>query len=392
MNPEKLVIKIAEIGKQNPSYPSLNEIEIFQHYYENGNLNKQKLDERDGSLTRREAITRFLLLSAVLDQGPDIVGLRRMLLETTNELYRKEIRFLHKPISFFSEIGVALDEILTQHQSIKEIRASIWAKTNQSNPNRYNLFLDNARQVLGYAIFRWGVPLILPYLLERDLNDKKSPLSASALLDYLEEHDSTEIMTQQLKDHERYGLGKAIGDKAAHLFGKWLVSSFGVSRRQDTGWDNYSYEVPYDSNAGRVLWRTGYLLCWASKDDFINRKVLQPGAGKNGTTYIRVTNIRGMKCARAVDNHLWDAYLQICSKHLKTCKKPKFIQIQQIQHIYLWLNRDKGVHVANFDDGLIYIGTQFCFNHSQPDCKNCPIRDCCEGYNSNKNLIDDFRT
>jgi len=27
-------------------------------------------------------------------------------------------------------------------------------------------------------------------------------------------------MSQEIKDNERYGLGKAIGDKAAHLFAK----------------------------------------------------------------------------------------------------------------------------------------------------------------------------
>jgi hypothetical protein len=33
-------------------------------------------------------------------------------------------------------------------------------------------------------------------------------------------------MSQELKSNERYGLGKAIGDKACHLFAKWAVSRF----------------------------------------------------------------------------------------------------------------------------------------------------------------------
>ena len=157
MDPEQLVIKIAEIGRSKPSSPSLHEVEIFKHYFASGKvLDRNCLDQRDGSLTRREALTRFLLLNAVLDQGPDIEGIRQMLIQTTNELYRKEVRFLHKPVSFFSEIGIAIDEILTQHEAIREIRSSDWARVNRSNALRYNLFMDNARQVLGYAIFRWG--------------------------------------------------------------------------------------------------------------------------------------------------------------------------------------------------------------------------------------------
>ncbi|WP_298007368.1 MULTISPECIES: hypothetical protein [Anaerolinea] len=393
MDPEQLVIKIAEIGRENPSSPSLHEVEIFKHYFASGEVvDRNRLDQRDGSLTRREALTRFLLLSAVLDQGPDIEGIRQMLIQTTNELYRKEVRFLHKPVSFFSEIGVAIDEILTQHKAIREIRSSDWAKVNRSNASRYNLFMDNARQVLGYAIFRWGVPLALPYLLEKDNQSEGKPVE-NALLDYLESYDSTEKMTQQLKDHPRYGLGKAIGDKAAHLFGKWLVSSFRLTRKSESGWDDFSYEVPYDSNAGRILWRTGYLHHWADEQDFKKQNVLQPGKGKGNTTYIRVTNLRGMKAVKNVSPELWDPYQEICVRHLKTHRKrPQNLQIQQIQHVYLWAHRDQGLNVAHFDDGLIFIGTRYCLNHDQPDCQQCPISALCEGKTSNKDLILNYRT
>ncbi|BAJ62339.1 hypothetical protein [Anaerolinea thermophila] len=392
MELQELVIAIAEVGKEHPSRPLLHEVEIFRHFFVQGEIDWKNLDQRDGSLTRRETLTRFLLLCAVLDQGPDIEGIRRMLIETTNELYRKEIRFLHKPISFFSEIGVAIDEILARHEAIKNIRARVWAEANRSNPARYNLFMDNASQVLGYAIFRWGVPLSLPYLLEKD-RQKENLSGENALLDYLESYDSAERMTQQLKDHSRYGLGKAIGDKASHLFGKWLVSSFRLTRQSGDGWDDFSYEVPYDSNAGRVLWRTGFLLHWADEEDFKKQLVLQSGKGKGNTTYLRVTNLRGMKAVKNVGDNLKEPYEEICLRHLKTHKKrPKNFQIQQIQHIYLWQNRGRGLHAAHFDDGLIFIGTHYCFNHDQPDCQQCPINTLCMGYSSERRLIRDFRT
>lgn len=308
-----LLIAIAKVGKKSPSSPALHLVEPFEHFFDGtGNLKHGELNRQDGSLTRREVLTRFLLLNAVLDQGPDIVGLRQMLIQVTTELYKQEIRFLHKPISFFQEIGLSIDEILAQHETVKSIRSAIWAEENLSQANRYNFFMDNSRQVLGYAIFRWGVPLALPYLLEKDAKKQQDEISSTLLLDYLESHSSTEQMTKKIKEDHRYGLGKAIGDKAAHLFGKWLVSCFNLTRQNSPGWGEFSYEVPYDSNAGRVLWRTGYLLNWANEETYKQWEVLQPGKGKSGTTYIRVTNLQGKKAESDITGDLRTAYNDIC--------------------------------------------------------------------------------
>lgn len=347
-----------------------------------------ELDDTDGSnITRRELLTRFLLLNAVIDQGPDIVGVRNLLVNVTNDLYSREIRFLHRPLSFFQELGIAINQILSQHQSIKAIRAQEWAQENRSRASRYNLFMDNSRQVLNYAVFRWGVPLALPLLLEKDLGDKPS---FSPLLDYLESYPSAERMTNNLKDHERYGLGKAIGDKACHLFAKWLISSYALTRRREPSWGPYSFEVPYDSNAGRVLWRTGYLLHWASEEEYIKRQVIQKGQGKGGLDYIRVTNIRGMPTSRPLPKEIQEAYGEIAVQHLVTHKKkPAKFEIQRLQHPFLLLAKQT---IAAFDDGLIYIGTNYCFNHDQPRCEECPLNDLCAGHISSPHLIQNYRT
>jgi len=381
---QHLVEKIAEVGKEHPSPPPLRDVEPFRHFFlSNGQIDTVHLDDRDGSCTRREILLRFLLLNAVIDQGPDLIGVRQLLIDVTNKLYREEVRFLHKPISFFEELGLAIDQILKKHKSIKAVRAAIWAAENQSNAARYNLFMDNSKQALNYAVFRWGVPIALPLLLERDFEEHRP----TALLDYLESWKSAEEMSQKLKNHERYGLGKAIGDKACHLFAKWMVSSFHLTRRREISWADFSFEVPFDSNAGRVLWRTGYLLKWASRDEYLRRRVIQPGAGKGGTHYIRVTNIRGMRASKEVPSYLREIYNDIAMNHLKTHQRPpRTVEIQRIQHIYLKTSfSTTGLGVANFDDGLIHIGTKYCFNHADPLCAKCPINDLCEGYQSNVN-------
>ncbi|MBM3334282.1 hypothetical protein FJY63_06440, partial [Candidatus Sumerlaeota bacterium] len=289
-----MLLSIAAVGAQSRMVPHIRGIEAFQHFFDaSGHIDISALEKRDGSCLRRELILRFLVLSAVLDQGPDIVGVGQLLVEVTNDLYRNEVRFVHNPSALFSELGIAIDQIIKQHTSIKEIRSEIWARENQSSPARYNLFLDGTKQALCYVVFRWGVPLALPLLLERDEPDDN--LKPSVLFRHLKQWRSAEEMSLQLKNHERYGLGKAIGHKACHLFAKWAVSSFSLLSDGRPNWGRFSFEAPFDSNAGRVLWRTGFFLQWANESDYRERKVVQPGAGKGGVNYIRVTNIRGMR-------------------------------------------------------------------------------------------------
>jgi len=389
----QLIRAIAQLGRSNACPPPLNEIEPFSHFYNShGHLDSANLDRRDGACTRREVLLRYLLLCAVVDQGPDMVGVSRLLIDVTNALYRREVRFLHTPIEFFQELGLAIDEILEKHQTVKGLRAAIWGRENQTKPEKYSLFMDNSKQVLNYAVFRWGVPLALPLLLDRDCrDDSKRPC---VLVDYLESWPSAEEMSQQIKDHERYGLGKAIGDKACHLFAKWMVSSFRLTRRTDRAWADFSFEVPYDSNAGRVLWRTGFFLYWASEEDYIRHDVVQPGRGKQGLNYIRVTNIRGMPATRALPANLQSRYTDISITHLRTHKQqPRKVEIQRIQHAYLLEDFPRtGLGAADFDDGLMCIGTRYCFNHAEPLCTDCPIGDLCEGHNSNSSFIADYRT
>lgn len=235
-----------------------------------------------------------------------------------------------------------------------------------------------------------GVPLILPYLLNIDKN-KSGIISNQPLIDYLEEHPSGEVMSEQIKKHERYGLGKAIGNKACHLFAKWYIDSFNIVRNKNTSWGSLSYELPLDSNAGRVLFRMGWINQITTIDELLEQNVIDEKKGKNGKHYIRVTNIRGMSIP--YDKFVEDyrkANEEIITKHLMTGKRqPRSIQLQQIPNILL-LNTEYGI--GNLDDGLIHIGTNFCFNTDDPRCAKCPVNNLCDGYNKNNSLITDYST
>lgn len=388
----ELVRAIAEQGRRHPCPPALGELEAFRHFFKgDGKLDFSKLDERDGSCTRRELILRFLVLCAVIDQGPDMHGVRRLLVDVTNSLYRREVRFLHTPISFFKELNISIDDVLASHAGIKRLRAKAWAEANQTNPERYNLFMDGTKQVLDYVVSRWGVPLALPLVLDKRASEERR---ATALIDHLESYESAEAMSIGLKSDERYGLGKAIGNKACHLFAKWMVSSFNLARNKDKAWGVFSFEVPYDSNAGRVLWRTGYLLNWARKEEYENKNVIQAGAGKSGKHYIRVTNIRGMGVHANVSENFKSRYDDVVVNHLKVNRKsPRKIQIQIVQHVYLLGMHDETMlSPADFDEGLMHIGVKYCFNHSEPNCGECPVNMHCQGYNDTPDLIHNYRT
>jgi hypothetical protein len=390
-----LLETIATVGRDRAVCPDLTQVEPLRHFFgDAGDLRRDLLDVHDGACTRRDVLLRYLLLSAVLDQGPDIQGIRALLAQVTNDLYRREVRFLHRPLAFFEDLGIAVDSILLQHEGVKTLRAQDWAIANQSQASKYNLFMDNCKQALNYAVFRWGTPLAVPLMLERDLvksgNEGARP---TALADYLERWKSAEIMSQQLKDHSRYGLGKAVGDKACHLFAKWMVSTYCLSRRRAPGWDDLSYELPYDSNAGRLLWRTGYLLRWATVAEYKNKDVIQENKGKGGTDYIRVTNIREMRVTQPVPPDLVGPYRDVVLNHLKTRQRFSKYNIHEMQHAYLAAMYDRtGLGVADLDDGLIYIGTTYCYNHSEPRCDACPIGAHCAGRQGNIDLIEKYRT
>jgi hypothetical protein len=389
---QNLVIEIAKIGRKNGNSSFLvDNIFPFRYYFNNKYvLDLAKLDEIDGLWTRREIFARFLLVSSVLNQGPDIEGLNLLFKNTINSLYEKEVRIFHKPLDFFKEIGVSIDEILENHKKIKNIRAKDWAKENKTIPSKYNLFTDKTKQVLGYAVYRWGVPLCFFYLLEKD-NQKKNKQSKEPFVEYIESWPSAEIMSQMIKDHERYGLGKAVGDKAGHLFAKFYIHAFKLTKRNDISFGPLSYELPFDSNAGRVLFRTGFLLSCANLSDYEKWDVIQKGKGKGGRNYIRVTNIRG-KRSKIFSNSpvIMSDYAKISIDHLKTKKRnPSEIEIQQIPNVLL-LN--SGYGIGDLDDGLIYIGTNYCYNHEQPLCNKCPIKNLCLGYKQRKDLISNYRT
>ncbi len=387
----EILILAGGVGRDYPTTTELLQVRPLTPFFQlGGSLDVCRLGDLDGECTRRELLARFLILSAVLDQGPDIIGVRLLAKKVTDRLYEADIRFLHEPESFFENIATVLSIVDEANEEVSGERAEDWAADNQSTAGKYNLFLDNSRQTLNYVVFRWGTPLSLPMLQRQAAAEE--PYAAEAFCRFLWSFPSAEEMSRQVKDHRRFGLGKCIGDKAAHLFAKWAVSTFAVLKKDDPAWGGLSYEIPLDSNVGRVLWRTGCLLEWADEEDYEKKTVIRPGQGKGGTDYIRATQIRGMKATAALPEEVEDTYRSACCDYLCCNKRPpRTIQIQRLINAYL-LVYGAGASVANVDDGLIHIGTHYCWNHSEPACDSCPLRDVCRAAQGEAPLIENYRT
>lgn len=382
---KELLFEISKIGRINGKSirPLLNDIEPFEYFFDDEDeVIISDLSKRDGGSNRRELLTRALLVQAVLDQGPDSKGIKILFKNVVNEIYRNEIRIFHKPIDFFKELGIAVEEIIDEHKDIKELRKE-WAEKNLKKTNSYNLYLDGTKQTLQYAISRWGVPLILPILLKEHKGE--------SLCDYIEGRDSAEIFSRKLKSHTKYGLGKSIGNKACHLFVKWYIDSYNLCARNGDSWGKWSYELPFDSNAGRVLFRVGIISFFFTFEELIENNVIQPNKGKiEGTDYIRVTNLRGNKTNRNLEKLNFDLYIKIATEVLMVNKRnPRTLKFQHIPNLLLY---DTEFSIGNLDDGLMYIGLNYCFNEQSPNCEDCPINDLCIGCKEKEELITKYLT
>jgi adenine-specific DNA glycosylase len=142
------------------------------------------------------------------------------------------------------------------------------------------------------------------------------------------------------------------------------------------------------------LWRAGFLLACASQDDYEKMDVIQRNKGKRGKHYIRVTNVRGMTVTRKLPDAWIKAHAELCIEHLKThSRAPKKVVIQKLLSAVLLATRAENNCVpAEVDDGLMHIGTSYCFNTDKPLCSKCPIQKlCCAGQGA-RSLITKFAT
>lgn len=370
-----MIREAEQIGADHPIRPDVEAVEM--------------VDTED-----EETVARYLLLNAVLDQGPDITGVRMLLKRTMNRLDQEGIDILADPSAFFSRLPHIATVIEDVHEEVKAERAEEWAAENDGNASNYSLFFAQSAygsrslaRVSWYLLGRWGSPFLLYARLEHD---------GKTFREFLEEAESAEKMGARIKSHDTYGIDKAIGNKAFHLFAKWYVDEFELVSEQNTGkpgWDTYSYELPLDSNVGRVLFRTGWFRTWITQSELDDVAVRRKDREENGETkhYLRVTDIRGEGATKNVDgDRFQEVYDRILTEHLRT-KSSRWRKVE-IQHLLNVVAYTNGADLGAVDDGLLHVGLEYCLNHSNPRCGECPLSEFCEGYQTETALVEDYRT
>jgi hypothetical protein len=389
---KKVLIKLNKIGESNleNNTPQIKDVKIFSEILDkNGKILKEKYNIKDKhGLKYKELLTRYLFLNAILDQGPDMEGVRRLQANVTNILYSNKIFFLHNPHTFFKNIDFVFETIKEQHEIVKNERAQLWAKLQNANPNRYNLFLDNSSQLSSYIIGRWGPPISIIQIL---INKRKT------LLELFEEKISAEKLSEFIKSDQTYGMGKAIGNKAAHLLVKWLIYSYGLINKESLGWNQNSYELPFDSNAGRVLFMTGFFhYFFPSLNNLENQEIARQWLstrnnqrftkemdGDNNWTgryHMYITNsFRGRPIELEIKNEL-DKEIKEYIKNTFNLR-PRRIKVQ---HMINYLSKKLQTKIGAIDDGLMKIGTTICINRGNQKCNKCPLNKFCSGSEDNE--------
>jgi len=339
-----------------------------------------------GGWAAEEIKARFLYLNAVLDQGSDMVGTREFLRRVTNELYGMGIGFLHYPEKLLANTYVAEQVVARTHAVVKTERQA-WAAEFLDNPDTYNLMLvfgERVTQTLSHIVVSWGLPLAII---------QKATAKHGSLLQMLDAYGTAERMVEAIKSDREYGLGKAIGDKACHLLCKWLVDEQALLplNAARPGWSKASYEVPVDSNVGRVLVMSGVAAAYCGGDQLERESVIQQDPG--GSIYIRATNLR--RCRVVGTEPLGDAdCLQAVqrlfgSAQMRSITLPRFLNAA-IEAISSELGTE--ARVAHLDDGLLRIALTWCRNRDYRCAAGCPLRPACWAANENPAALRTYHT
>lgn len=338
-----------------------------------------------GGWATEEIKTRFLYLNAVLDQGSDMVGTREFLRRVTNELYSMGINFLHHPEKFLSNTYVVEQVVWRVHDIVKAERTQ-WAEEFLDNPDAYNLLLvfgERVTQVLSHIVVSWGLPLAII---------QKATARYGSLLQMLDSYNTAEQMVRAIKSDRAFGLGKAIGDKACHLFCKWVVDEENLLPLVPgrAGWSKNSYEIPVDSNVGRVLIMSGVAGYFCGNDELRKQQVLQPH--DNRGVYIRATNLRQCKVSNTAPldkaNSL-TSIRRLYASRLRTITLPKFLNVC-IETIAKSLGAEP--RVAYLDDGLLKIALTWCRNGDYRCEQGCPLKNECWAFNEYPDALAKYHT
>jgi len=337
------------------------------------------IEDKNG-LTAREVYLRVLLVYAVSDQGADIPGVRDFLNEFITSCYSDNKRIFHE----IQKIG---DSIIIKHaantaENVFNRRSEDWAKIGNRKASRYSVFtvdsVNGKPSANWYVNSRISPPLSLPFQIEGGL---------TALLSQI---NNLVQARNQIRQDVVHGLFYTIGDKALHLYLKWV---FGTLRLfpKEIGIPLDYIPVPMDQRIGIVLMRCGFM------DEFCNLDschqagkylLSKPGGSAvrdletidmSDRIFLRVTDFR--KNGRLVEPSKSILQPFVPKYYLDNVLK-KSIDPQIAINCILILRKlatKEDYYTFEFDDAMMHVAN-FCHDIN-PDCLSCPISSTCQANN-----------
>ena len=352
---EEIVKIIAETGSKNFGIHDVSKCEVLK------NIAKKIKKGESLSNYEKELLTNFLYLNAVMDQGRDPEGVKLLLIRVTNKAYVNGIKFLYDPNQFFKNPKIFTEILREEHEKVKSVRAGI-----SGLGSRYNLF---DTKINPYTMHRWGTVMLC---LKKLYEDNKT------LLSFMLEAGRADNIADYIRNDTDYGLGNAIGHKASRLLVKWIIHTFLIIEKTDLRWGPNSYEIPLDSNVGRIFMRSGLLFLFTTEDELWKSRcwIEQPNRKINLSAQ-RLNELR-IPDGLPIENELQEV--------LRSWGVRKRNLIKSLNAFILKLNK-KGIKatIGQLDDGFMHIGQNFCKN-DKTICNKCPLNKICLANNKEQLL------
>lgn len=231
-------------------------------------------------------------------------------------------------------------------------------------------------KITPYISFCLGTPLLVLLRLRNSCY--------RGLLNWLKNLSSGEEASEKIREDNEYGLGRAIGYKACRLFVKHLIHNLKILEE----WSENSYLLPFNSNVGRVLSRSGAILAFISWKDFQEQTEKSEGARRNIIANRLFTFRRPMNYWKeqlrkeGIDPSLADKVASLLwpKSKRKNLPLPAILNavILQLETV-----------VGYVDDGIMYVGVNFCKN-LEVLCDACPLQRVCLANNGKPELKEKY--
>ena len=345
---------------------------------------QQYLDSDVGNgVTTREIYLRVLLAYAVSDQGADIPGVRLFMNHFIKECYSNGVRLFETRPRMGDPVMIRI-AFEGANLAFKK-RSDIWGREGKRNASTYSVFtvdgIPGKPSANWYVNSRIAPALSIAHQVEGGLTEI---LSNHANPQF---QKSWETVKKTIRQDAVHGLFQAIGDKAIHLYMKWVYGTFKLIPT-DVAIPPDELPIPMDQRIGKVLMRSGFMDEFYGMEESIQSGKflftrpggtpanLDSGSPRDDRTFLRVTNFRNY--GEISD----DEILRLLKVHYPNTRirsiKPQTALVCLLK--MMQYNRENSLEVHELDDAMMGVANH-CHDRN-PDCASCPISDKCQANNA----------